>query len=59
MSTNFWKTLEVQCWSRGLGYNDYLDYHSLDSGDFGQALTASAYEALCILLDNQYEEEFQ
>lgn len=55
MSTtrNFWATIEVDCWSRGLSYEDYRKYHTLNAT--GAALSKEGYFAFCATMDAEQE----
>jgi len=54
MSQTIWKSIEVDCWGRGLDYNDYRKYHMLMKCS-GEPLSLDGYDALCLLMDNEQD----
>lgn len=55
---NFWKTVEVDAWSRDFNYNDYRLFH-LQTGCEGKPLDLDTYDALCDILNIQMEDQLK
>ena len=53
---NWWRTIEIECWSRSLSYSDYLSKHLMYKDSIGAPLTEKAYISLCTLMQNMMEE---
>lgn len=55
---SIWSTVEVDAWSRGFDYEDYLHLHST-SGIKQVPLARRAYYELCIALYMNMDEDLE
>lgn len=57
---NFWKTVEVDCWSRDFDYADYVAYHAvyLEKGLVdSEPLSEVAYMYICKACEYEFEKD--
>lgn len=54
MITSFWSTPEVDAWSRGFDYAEYLRLCNL-AAPAANPLSELGYQRLCDLLNSEYE----
>lgn len=55
-SDTFWSTIEVRAWSQDRDYLNYLILHK-QSNAKGRALSEDAYEAFCVIMENELEDD--
>jgi hypothetical protein len=53
--SNFWRTVEVDAWSRNFDYEEYLEIHH-KACVTGQPLTCDGYYHFCVLMDDETED---
>jgi hypothetical protein len=52
---SIWNSIEVDCWSRSLDYNNYLRIHT-DYNIHGEPLSEKTYKALYKILEEEMED---